>query len=69
MSSREVMAVHIMLQEKWLEMCKCVFVTEDSPHAFFIIYIATVELVCLQFLELTDELFVDGEVLFAVSPW
>jgi hypothetical protein len=24
---------------------------------------------CLQFLELTDELFVDGEVLLAVSPW
>ena len=69
MSSREVMAVHIMLQEKRLEVCQCVFLTEESPHAILIIYITAVELVYLQLLELADEAFTDCEVLLAVSPW
>ena len=69
MSTREVMAVHIMLQEKRLEVCQCVFLTEESPYAILIIYITAVELVCFQFLELADEVFTDSEVLFAVSPW
>ncbi len=73
------MAVHIVLQEKRLEVCQCVFLTEESPHAILIIYITAValgfaawlvqELMCLQFLELADEVFSDGEVLLAVSPW
>ena len=69
MSTREVMAVHIMLQEKRLEVCQCVFLTEESPHAILIIYITAVELMCLQFLELADEVFANSEVLLAVSPW
>ena len=69
MSSREVMAVHIVLQEKRLEVCQCIFLTEESPHAILIIYITAVELMCLQFLELADEVFSDGEVLLSVSPW
>ena len=44
MSSREVMAVHIVLQEKRLEVCQCVFLTEESPHAILII--TAVELMC-----------------------
>ena len=50
-------------------MCQRVFVTEKSPYALLIIYITAVKLMHLQFHKLTDEVFVDGEVLFAVSPW
>ena len=69
MASREVVAVQIVLQEKRLEVCQCVFLTEESPHAILIIYVTAVELVCFQFLKLADEVFTDGEVLLAVSPW
>ena len=58
-----------MFQEQWLEVCQCVFLTEESPDTYLIIYIAAVKLVGFQLLELADELFVDGEILFAVSPW
>ena len=63
MSSREVMAVHIVFQEKWLKVCQCVFLTEEPPYAILIIYITAVELMCLQFLELADEVFANSEVL------
>ena len=52
MATREVIAVEIMLQKKRLEVCQCVFFTEESPHAFLIIYITAVKLMSLYFLEL-----------------
>ena len=69
MSTWEMITVRIVFQEKRFKVGECVFLTEDAPYAILIIYVATVELMCLQFLELTDQLFINGEVLFAISPW
>ena len=69
MTSREVIAVQIVLQKDWFKACKCIFFTKDSPHANLIIYITAVKLMGFHFLELADELFVDGEILLAVCPW
>ena len=69
MATWEMKSVVIMLQEQWLEVCQRVFLTEESPNTYLIIYITAVELMLLHFLELLNQLLVDGEVLLAVCPW
>ena len=67
MATGEMEGAVIVFQEQWLEMCQRVFLTEDAPYANLIIYITAVKLMGFHFLELANQLFVDGEVLLPVG--
>ena len=50
-------------------MCQCIFLAEDSPYTYLIIYMTAIKLMSFHLFELLHELLVDGEVLLAVGSW